>query len=460
MERRSISRKLITEYVELHNVTPEKETDPDFKGSVSIRTLPSGTISMSQVNTELRRPASQSINLNDAQVRSLAGKPSGAISMNDLRGKSWELYITIGSNATNYVLRNNVNPPAGAGAYGKVNVTINTGVWVYGTSTGTPAFNGHNMGGKAESVFLDCRGRIQGRGGNGGRGGNVQSNGSAGGGGGIGLQRGSSTSWSINSPYNIQGGGGGGGGGGARQYAVTKGEIKLGGGGGGGGCGNGSGGAGGTGAADGNGNGQGGGNGSLSGGGGGGNGGTYNGNLAGRGGNGGGGNGNGAAGAGSSYAGGGGGATGAHDSVISGTRSNITQDGQDGAAEVVKYNDYTIAVKSSMGHEVVYSVPPELQEYAHLIVPKELINHVSKDTLELEVWSRRINSKTTVYEVQETHNNVDNYSKIEILGDMIRVYTGETYELIHVPQSEEHRQLVMGTELLVIVNSYIIKNGL
>ena len=50
--------------------------------------LPTGTISLSQVNTELGRPATQSINMNDGAVRSLAGRSSGAISMNDLRGKS------------------------------------------------------------------------------------------------------------------------------------------------------------------------------------------------------------------------------------------------------------------------------------------------------------------------------------------------------------------------------------
>lgn len=50
--------------------------------------LPTGTISLSQVNSELGRSPTQSINLNDTAVRSLAGKASGAISMNDLRGKS------------------------------------------------------------------------------------------------------------------------------------------------------------------------------------------------------------------------------------------------------------------------------------------------------------------------------------------------------------------------------------
>lgn len=51
-------------------------------------TLPTGTISMSQVNTELGRSSTASISLGESAVRTLAGVPSGAISMNDLRGKS------------------------------------------------------------------------------------------------------------------------------------------------------------------------------------------------------------------------------------------------------------------------------------------------------------------------------------------------------------------------------------
>lgn len=51
-------------------------------------TLPTGTITMNQVNVELGNPGTSNISLNDSDVRTLAGKPSGTISMNDLRGKS------------------------------------------------------------------------------------------------------------------------------------------------------------------------------------------------------------------------------------------------------------------------------------------------------------------------------------------------------------------------------------
>jgi hypothetical protein len=58
--------------------------------------LPStGKITMQQVNTELRRPATQRITLNDSGVRSLAVKPSGTISMNNLHGKIHTLPVNV-----------------------------------------------------------------------------------------------------------------------------------------------------------------------------------------------------------------------------------------------------------------------------------------------------------------------------------------------------------------------------
>ena len=60
-------------------------------------TLPaSGSISLNQVNTELARTATASINMNDAAVRTLFGVPSGAISMSNGRGKSNRTYATFG----------------------------------------------------------------------------------------------------------------------------------------------------------------------------------------------------------------------------------------------------------------------------------------------------------------------------------------------------------------------------
>ena len=59
-------------------------------------TLPVGTISMSQVNTELGLPSTTNISLNQANVRALAGVPSGTISMSNLQGKS---NFTLGFNS-------------------------------------------------------------------------------------------------------------------------------------------------------------------------------------------------------------------------------------------------------------------------------------------------------------------------------------------------------------------------
>lgn len=57
-------------------------------------TLPaSGAITMADVNAELGLQPNILISLNDAAVRTLAGIPSGAISLNDLHGKSSTLVL-------------------------------------------------------------------------------------------------------------------------------------------------------------------------------------------------------------------------------------------------------------------------------------------------------------------------------------------------------------------------------
>jgi hypothetical protein len=49
---------------------------------------PTGTISLSDVNIELRRSSTAGIDMNDSQVRALARRGSGSISLADLQGKS------------------------------------------------------------------------------------------------------------------------------------------------------------------------------------------------------------------------------------------------------------------------------------------------------------------------------------------------------------------------------------
>lgn len=201
--------------------------------------LPTGQISMSQVNVELGLSSTATISLNQANVRTLAGVPSGAISMQTLQGKANEFAFTIASNVTNANLRT-LAVNAGWNQTSKVVATINSGIYISSNSTGTPALtiNGSFPGG----VELTNNGFIIGRGGNGGVGRSISStNGSTSGGangGQGGLALAVSVAASVRNNGTIAGGGGGGGGGAASavfdSYFGQLTQTGAGGGGGGG----------------------------------------------------------------------------------------------------------------------------------------------------------------------------------------------------------------------------------
>lgn len=100
-------------------------------------TLPAGQISLGEVNTELGLSATATISLNDAAVRSLAGVPSGAISMSNLQGKSNNpfFFASLASDVYGYDISidssgniyqgNNLGPGASKSQVVKIN---NTGV--------------------------------------------------------------------------------------------------------------------------------------------------------------------------------------------------------------------------------------------------------------------------------------------------------------------------------------------
>jgi len=114
---------------------------------------------------------------------------------------------------------------------GDVDVIINSGVYVYSNSTGTPALR--TGSGVAGILTIINNGYIYGAGGTGGNGGNNQSGGTAGGSGGTGLYL--EKNIILSGSSNIKGGGGGGGGGGGAQADQTFSDRDRAGGGGGGG---------------------------------------------------------------------------------------------------------------------------------------------------------------------------------------------------------------------------------
>lgn len=172
---------------------------------------------------------------------------SSAGSFGSSKKLSFSFLATISSDTTNY----NLKTAAITGGWDQVKpliatVTINSGVYVYSTSTGTYAFDTGSTFPIGSVLNLINNGTILGKGGAGGSGGSGN-NGSPGGSGGPALRV--QYALTITNNNRIAGGGGGGGGGRGGSNPDKSGPNIYDGGGGGGGIGNGAGGPGGGGTA-------------------------------------------------------------------------------------------------------------------------------------------------------------------------------------------------------------------
>lgn len=175
----------------------------------------SGQISLGNIATEFGGSAPHSMSEYVGQV----GKSASAgqnVSFSNFHGKSasFQVSLTISSNTTNYNFRTAIIN-AGWDQVKPViaTCTINSGVYVYSTSTGAYAWQTGTSFPAGSSLSLVNNGTIIGRGGNGGGGGSSGGNGGGGAGGGPALYAGAGIS--ITNNGRISGGGGGGGGGGA-----------------------------------------------------------------------------------------------------------------------------------------------------------------------------------------------------------------------------------------------------
>lgn len=169
-----------------------------------------GTTAGQSIEIELSGNGTTTISLNDSTVRTLAGVASGQIAMpTNFYGKTNTFAFSITTNQTNVNLAT-LATGAGWNGTAKVVATINSGVYVYSTSTGTPALT--VSGSFPNGVSLVNNGYILGCGGGGGSGAGAGSSGG--------------TALSVSFPLsvtnnNIIGGGGGGGGSGNCQVGLN-----------------------------------------------------------------------------------------------------------------------------------------------------------------------------------------------------------------------------------------------
>lgn len=145
----------------------------------------SGAIRMgADIGVELGNTATSMISLGATAPRTLAGVPSGAIRLAaDFYGKSSAFVFnqTISSNTNDYNLRN----AAIAGGWDQIlalnaTITINAGVFVGSSSTGSPGFTTGSSFPVGSTLTVINNGYIVGRGGNGGSGGGSGGGGGAG----------------------------------------------------------------------------------------------------------------------------------------------------------------------------------------------------------------------------------------------------------------------------------------
>jgi hypothetical protein len=169
-----------------------------------------GSITGQSIAKELLLSETAQLSLFDSSVRTLLGVASGPISMFNGYGKSNEYAFTIASNQLNANLRT-LAIAAGWDQTTKLIATINSAVYVYSNSTGTPALT--VSGSFPNGVTLINNGYILGMGGSGGAGGSSPSgSGVIGDSGGLALLV--QTAVTIDNASGTIGGGGGGGGGG------------------------------------------------------------------------------------------------------------------------------------------------------------------------------------------------------------------------------------------------------
>jgi hypothetical protein len=130
----------------------------------------SGTLSLSDVNTEIGYSPTALVTMNDTNVRTVFGIASGQIDMNSGHGKAWRKTLTSTFSANTVTASLDVTTISGyVAGISDITVTINSGIYIWSDSTATPALT-LTGGTTGDTVKIVNNGFIMGMGGAGGGG--------------------------------------------------------------------------------------------------------------------------------------------------------------------------------------------------------------------------------------------------------------------------------------------------
>lgn len=127
----------------------------------------------------------------------------------------------------------------------------------------------------------------------------------------------------------------------------------------------------------------------------------------------------------------------------------------------IEYNpeSKTLVVTDEHGNETAHQMPENPGDY-HTLNIKDVTRY-SEASVEFSLirWRNALPITATDHSHKHEYLNVGGYDKVVIMDDIMVVYTSEGFEMIKIPESKEHKKLIMSDDLITIIEYHNQKAG-